>query len=93
MCGQLCLTLRYHGLQPSRVFCPWDFPKEYWNEFPFPPPGDLPNKGIKPTSLVSPALAGGTLTTGPPGCPQIFRGFLFPELIYQDSTSTSTVSP
>ena len=24
----------------------------------FPPPGDLPNLGIEPTSLVSPALAG-----------------------------------
>ena len=27
----------------------------YWSELPFPPPGDLPNPGIKPTS---PALAG-----------------------------------
>ena len=25
----------------------------------FPPPGDLPNPGIEPTSLMSPALAGG----------------------------------
>jgi len=25
---------------------------------PFPPPGDIPNPGIKPTSLVSPPLAG-----------------------------------
>ena len=23
---QSCLTLRPHGLQPSRVLCPWDFP-------------------------------------------------------------------
>ena len=29
--------------------------KEYWSGLPFPPPGDLPNPGIKPTS---PALAG-----------------------------------
>ena len=29
-------------------------------------PGDLPNPGIKPTSLVSPAMVGGFLTTGPP---------------------------
>ena len=28
-----------------------------------PPPGDLPNPGIKPTSLVSPALVDGFFTT------------------------------
>ena len=26
--------------------------QEYWSRLPFPPPGDLPNAGIKPTSLV-----------------------------------------
>ena len=30
---------------------------------PFPPAGDLPNLGIKPTSLVSPALTGKFFTT------------------------------
>ena len=40
------------------------FPRqEYWNGFPFPPSGDLPDPGIKPTSLVSHALAGGFFTT------------------------------
>ena len=33
-----------------------------WSELPFPPPGDLPNLGIKPASLASPALAGGFFT-------------------------------
>ena len=42
---------------------------EYWSELPFPPPGDLPKPGIKPTSLTSPALAGGFFTTEPPGKP------------------------
>ena len=32
--------------------------KEYWSELPFPPPRDLPDPGIEPTSLTSPALAG-----------------------------------
>ena len=27
--------------------------QEYWNGLPFPPPGDLPNPGIKPVSPVS----------------------------------------
>ena len=32
-------------------------------------PGDLPNPGIEPVSLVSPALSGGFFTTEPPGKP------------------------
>ena len=36
--------------------------QEYWSGLPCPPPGDLPNLGIKPTSLTSPALAGGFFT-------------------------------
>ena len=41
--------------------------QEYWNGLPFPPPGDLPDPGIKPKSLVSPELAGGFFTTESPG--------------------------
>ena len=33
--------------------------QEYWSRLPCLPPGDLPNPGIKPMSLTSPALAGG----------------------------------
>ena len=36
---------------------------EYWSGLSCPPPGDLPDPGIKPTSLVSPALTGGFFTT------------------------------
>ena len=36
---------------------------EYWNGLLFPPPGDLPDPGIEPTSLASPALVGGFFTT------------------------------
>ena len=32
--------------------------QEYWSELPFPISGHLPNPGIEPTSLVSPALEG-----------------------------------
>ena len=32
--------------------------QEYWSGFPCRPPGDLPNPGIEPLSLTSPALAG-----------------------------------
>ena len=36
---------------------------------PFPSLGDLPDPGINPVSLVSPALAGGFFTTVPSGKP------------------------
>ena len=39
------------------------FRQEYWSGLPCPPPGDLPNPGIKPASLTSPALAGTFFTT------------------------------
>ena len=40
--------------------------QEYWSGLPFPPPGELPQPGIEPTSSVSPPLAGGFFTIEPP---------------------------
>ena len=40
--------------------------QDYWGGLPFPSPGDLPNRGIEPAS---PALAGVSFTTYPPGKP------------------------
>ena len=55
-------SLKPHGLQPTRLFCPGDFFKhKFWSGLPFPTPGDLPDPGIESVSLVSPALAGGFL--------------------------------
>ena len=60
----ICVTLWTLALQ---VPLSMGFPRqEYWSGLPFPPPVDLPNPGIKPTS---PALAGRFLTTEPPGMP------------------------
>ena len=42
------------------------FSQEYWSGLPFPPPGNLPNPGIKPWSPASPELAGKFFTTEPP---------------------------
>ena len=53
-----------------QALCPWLSRQEHWSRLPFPTPGDLPNPGIKPASLASPALAGGFFTTVPPGKPQ-----------------------
>ena len=37
--------------------------KEYWSGLPCPPPGDLPDPGIEPVPLASPALVGRFFTT------------------------------
>ena len=37
--------------------------QEYWSGLPCPPPGNLPDPGIEPTSLTSPALRGEFFTT------------------------------
>ena len=39
--------------------------QEYWRGLPCPPPGDLPDTGIKPVSFMSPTLAGRFFTTSP----------------------------
>ena len=36
----------------------------FWSRFPCPPPGDLPDAGIEPMSLMSSALVGRFFTTG-----------------------------
>ena len=55
------LTPQIVALQPPLSV---GFPRqEYWSGLPFPPPGDLPDPGIKPTSLMSPTVAGGFFTT------------------------------
>ena len=41
--------------------------QECWSGLPCPPPGDLPDPGIKPASLASPASAGRCFTTVPTG--------------------------
>ena len=43
--------------------------QEYWSGLPFPTPGDLPDPGIEPVSLMSPALAGRFFATAPPELP------------------------
>ena len=53
---QLCATLWTIACQvPLSIGCSR---QEYWSGLPCPLPGDLPNPGIKPASLMSPALAG-----------------------------------
>ena len=62
----MSISLQPHGLQPTRLLCPWDFPgKNTGVGRHFLLQGGLPNPGIK---SVSP-FAGGFFTTEPPGKP------------------------
>ena len=68
-----------------------EFPRqEYWSGLPFPPPGDLPDPGIEPASLMSPALAGGFFTTESPGKPQMPVSILVVEISHALARHTGT---
>ena len=62
-------SLRPHGLYPTRLLSKGFSRQEQWSGLPCPPPGDLPDPGIKPASLMSPALAGRFFTTSATGKP------------------------
>ena len=54
-------SLRLHGWQ---IPLPLEFSRqEYWDVVLFSPPRDLPDPGVEPVVLKSPALAGGFFTT------------------------------
>ena len=46
----------YGGITRQAALSIGFFRQEHWSGFPFPPPGDLPDPGIKPVSPVTPAL-------------------------------------
>ena len=48
--------------------------QDYWSGLLCPPPGDLPDPGIEPESLGSPALAGGFFTTS-----TTWKAYIYPE--------------
>ena len=59
-CLALCSPVNYSPRAPLSM----RFPRqEYWRGVPFPSLGNLPNPGVEPTSLMSPALADGFFTT------------------------------
>ena len=93
MCGyvlshvQLFATPWTIALQapPSMEF----FRQEYLSGLLFPPPGDLPGQEIEPTSLMSPALAGGFFTYVSPRKPKLNACFcqLFLEKTLENCTT------
>ena len=90
MCMYVCVLSR-SGV--SDFATPWiaarqtplstGFPRqEYLSGLPFPLPGDLPNPGIQPTSLVSPAQACRFFTTTAPEKPSGLFIPCFSKLVY-----------
>ena len=63
LCDPMAIALK---APPSMEFSRLD----YLSGLLFPPPGDLPGQEIEPTSLVSPALAGGFFTYVSPRKPK-----------------------
>ena len=64
----MCCTVPSHFSRVLFFMTPWTVARqaslsigfsrqEYWSGLPYLPPGDLPNPGIEPGSLMSPALA------------------------------------
>ena len=62
---QLCLTLCDPiGSSPPGSSLSMGLPRqEYWSGLQLPSPGELPNPGVEPPSLASPALVGGFFNT------------------------------
>ena len=60
-CVRLCATL-WTVASPAPLSMGFSR-QEYWSGVPRPPPEDLPDSGIEPASLLSPALAGEFFTT------------------------------
>ena len=63
-CPTLCDPLDVACQDPLSMGFPG---QEYWSGLPFPPPGNLPDPGIEPTSPVSPTLQANSLPTEPSG--------------------------
>ena len=81
--------------------------QEYWSGLPCPPPGDLPHPRTEPTSLMSPALAGGFFIINatwealgqrqnssmwPPGC-MLWSLLLWLHFVPPPQTYTHSISP
>ena len=64
VCSVMSDSLTPHRLKPCQAPQSMGVSRqEYRSGLPFPFPGNLPDSGIEPMSLVSPALAGGFFTT------------------------------
>ena len=64
--------------------------QEHWSGYPFPPPEDLPNPGIKPSF---PTLQVDSLLSEPPGKPWILEWVAYPYSRYHPDPGIKPGSP
>ena len=86
VCSVVSDSWRPHG--PCSA--PWSMGsprQDSWNGLLFPSPGDLPDQGIEPMSLVSPPLAGRFFTTAPPGKPEQVYSLLLNDYCFIECAS------
>ena len=67
--------------------------QEYWSGLPCPPPGDLPNPRVEPTSPTAPALQADSLLPSHQGCPDEFGGHTAQFLIAHEMSSPPFLNP
>ena len=75
---------------PLSMEFPW---QEYWSELPFPSPGDLPNPGIEPTSVLQADSLPLSHLGSPTGGKRHILILNVPELIRAWSDSEGTLNP
>ena len=95
MCVRLlsCFSPVWLFVTPWTVACKaslsMGFPRqESWSGLPRPPPGDLPDQGVKPKSS---ALQVVSLPTEPPGKPPCGRSMVSQPLDHQESPSSPSI--
>ena len=93
-CIQSCLTL----CDPMNCYSPDSsvhevILAEHWSGLPFPPPGNLPNPGIKPASPVAPELQANSLPLGHLGSPKIFSYHTLAAIRKRKEVSWAAISP
>ena len=77
VCVSVCVcvcSVVFDSVTPRAVACQIPLSMEFSRQeyscgLPFPSPGNLPDPGMEPSSLVSPVLAGRFFPTVPPGMP------------------------
>ena len=83
MCAQSCLTLGNPWTVAIQTPLSIGFSRQkYWNGLPFPPPGDLPDPGIKLKSPASLVLAGRFFTSEPLGKPLVYSDSFLNSLFF-----------
>ena len=85
-CSIMPNFLKPHGLEPTRLLCPWGFSRqEYWSGLPCPPPGDLSKPEMEPRWIL--------YCLNHQGSPIATQSILFYPIIVAQATIFITILP